>query len=83
MVYMIKNLNNVLSIIKALRSSDEEATKEALRCVANALLLISEGRSVWAEIHGADYCIDIFRVCIVFIEGALFNLIHCLDNHFP
>jgi Guanine nucleotide exchange factor synembryn len=31
---------------------------EALRCVANALLLIDSGRDAWLEVDGGKMCLD-------------------------
>ncbi|EJD00790.1 uncharacterized protein FOMMEDRAFT_141603 [Fomitiporia mediterranea MF3/22] len=55
------NLRILLSTTKSLRSSDTEAADDALRCVANALLLVERGRETWVDIHGGAYCVDLLE----------------------
>lgn len=58
-----------LSILLALSTSlknDPQATTEALRCVANALLLIDTARDTWVDkqVGGGDACISLLDVWI-------------------
>ncbi|KIO27746.1 hypothetical protein M407DRAFT_23051 [Tulasnella calospora MUT 4182] len=43
------------------KSKATENSKEALRCVANALLLIEAGRGTWLSIGGGETCLDIMK----------------------
>ncbi|KZT53372.1 hypothetical protein CALCODRAFT_501188 [Calocera cornea HHB12733] len=53
-----KNLRAFLKVIKSV-SLPADAQTEAMRCVANALLLVPSAREEWISIGGADACIDI------------------------
>ncbi|KAL5508603.1 hypothetical protein ACEPAH_6222 [Sanghuangporus vaninii] len=55
------NLRILLSATKSLRSSDSDAADDALRCVANALLLVDRGRDTWIDIQGGAYCVDLLE----------------------
>ena len=52
----------MLAIETALRPTDLEAANEALRCVANALLLVDASRDTWIEVGGAAYCAERLKV---------------------
>ncbi|KZO93777.1 hypothetical protein CALVIDRAFT_539689 [Calocera viscosa TUFC12733] len=55
-----KNLRAFLKVIKSI-SLPADAQAEAMRCVANALLLVPSAREEWIAIGGADACIDIIE----------------------
>ncbi|TFK56280.1 hypothetical protein OE88DRAFT_728045 [Heliocybe sulcata] len=50
------NLKTLLAVFNAF-SDDQDTSNEALRCVANALLLIEQGRFNWVEIGGGRACV--------------------------
>lgn len=52
----------LLNATKELRASDANAADDALRCVANALLLVESGRDNWTNIGGSAYCVDLLEV---------------------
>ncbi|KAG8906449.1 hypothetical protein FRB99_006865 [Tulasnella sp. 403] len=48
-----------LQLLKRYAGSDDaEVSKEALRCIANALLLVESGRNAWLTIGGGELCLD-------------------------
>ncbi|TDL17549.1 hypothetical protein BD410DRAFT_729913 [Rickenella mellea] len=55
------NLKSLLSISKSFRKADSEASNEALRCVANAMLLVEQGRLTWPEIGGGEYAVELLE----------------------
>ena len=61
-----------------MRSSDPDAADEALRCIANALLLVDTARNTWADVGGI-YCVELLEV-----RGAqqlpYLNLIDCTQQ---
>jgi hypothetical protein len=59
------NLSTLLSLSAAFKD-DQEATSEALRCVANALLLIDSARDTWVDkqVGGGEACIGLLDVII-------------------
>lgn len=63
-----QNLAILHNAATSLRASDSEAANDALRCVANALLLIESGRSTWVSIKGALHCIELLEVSISISE---------------
>ncbi|KDQ65126.1 hypothetical protein JAAARDRAFT_685310 [Jaapia argillacea MUCL 33604] len=58
-----KNLSILRVLFLHYRQSDPEASNEALRCVANALLLIERGRTLWVDedVGGSEVVIDMLR----------------------
>jgi hypothetical protein len=60
------NLSTLLSLSMSLE--DPEASLEALRCVANALLLIESARVVWVgnEVEGGVACVGLLEVIRLF-----------------
>ncbi|KAG8962438.1 hypothetical protein FRC03_004245 [Tulasnella sp. 419] len=63
--YIIIEPKNLEILHSYARSQDTEASKESLRCVANALLLHAEGsgeaRTSWISVGGAGTCVDILK----------------------
>ena len=59
------NFSTLLTIHSALKD-DAEASNEALRCIANALLLIPEGRFTFVQkdVAGGDAMVDLLEVCL-------------------
>lgn len=59
-----QNLHSLLIIFNAFKD-DAEASNEALKCIANALLLIESARSTFVhkEVGGGDAVIDLLEVC--------------------
>ena len=57
------NFSALLSVFNALKD-DVEASNEALRCLANALLLIPDGRLTFVqkEVGGGDAIVDLLEV---------------------
>ncbi|KAI5119629.1 hypothetical protein M0805_007893 [Coniferiporia weirii] len=53
------NLRVLLSAAESFRAVDSDAADDALRCIANALLLVEKGRASWVEIQGATHCVDL------------------------
>jgi hypothetical protein len=58
------NLLALLGLVQAYKD-DQEAAGEALRCIANALLLIERARSVFItkEVNGGDVCVSLLQAC--------------------
>ncbi|KAJ7499505.1 guanine nucleotide exchange factor [Mycena latifolia] len=56
------NLSILLGLVASLKD-DPEATGEALRCIANALLLIERARSVFIskEVNGGETCLSLLH----------------------
>ncbi|KAJ7265997.1 guanine nucleotide exchange factor [Mycena haematopus] len=56
------NLSTLLELVASLKD-DPEASGEALRCIANALLLIERARSVFIskEVNGGETCISLLQ----------------------
>jgi hypothetical protein len=59
------NLSTLLSFANAFKD-DSDATGEALRCVANALLLVEEARTTFISksVNGGDICLAMLEVFI-------------------
>lgn len=59
------NLKTLLGFSRSFKN-DPEAGNEALRCVANALLLIERARGTWTdkEVGGGDACVDLLNVSL-------------------
>jgi hypothetical protein len=57
------NLSTLLGFTTSFKD-DSEASSEALRCVANALLLIPEARSSWTQkkVGGGHACVNLLDV---------------------
>lgn len=56
------NLRALLAVFNSYRD-DQDVSNEALRCVANALLLVEQGRLNWIDIGGA-------RTCVLLLEKS-------------
>lgn len=59
------NLSTLLALSTAFKN-DPDATSEALRCVANALLLVDSARNTWVDkqVGGGEACISLLDVKI-------------------
>lgn len=57
-----QNLKILLTAAEILLTTDENAMYDALRCIANALLLVDEGRARWVDVGGGDYCASLLDV---------------------
>lgn len=59
------NLSTLLALSTAFKN-DQEATSEALRCVANALLLVDSTRDTWVDkqVGGGEACIGLLDVIV-------------------
>ena len=57
------NLKTMLGFSRSFKNYPE-AANEALRCVANALLLVEQARITWTdkEVGGGDACVDLLNV---------------------
>jgi len=57
------NLSTLLGLTSSF-NNDSEASSEALRCVANALLLVADARSTWLqeEVGGGHACVNLLDV---------------------
>ena len=44
--------------------SNVEASKQAMRCIANAILLIPAGRDNLVDIEGDEFCTRLYVVCL-------------------
>ncbi|THH08026.1 hypothetical protein EW145_g2980 [Phellinidium pouzarii] len=53
------DFGNNIKAKQHLRGKDIEAADDALRCAANAILLVERGRASWVEIKGAAHCVDL------------------------
>jgi Guanine nucleotide exchange factor synembryn len=53
-----------LSILLSTLTDDPDILSAALRCVANALLLVEEARTTWVakDVDGGPFCIDLLQV---------------------
>jgi hypothetical protein len=62
------NLSTLLALSTSFKN-DQQATIEALRCVANALLLIDSARDTWVDkqVGGGDACISLLDVRVLAI----------------
>ncbi|KAF8516680.1 guanine nucleotide exchange factor [Gautieria morchelliformis] len=56
-----QNLQILLTLGTDSRESHAEAAHEAMRCVANALLLIDTGRDSWLDIRGGEACVEMLE----------------------
>jgi hypothetical protein len=58
------NLSTLLAASKSLKDSNLEASLEALRCVANALLLIESARTtlINGSVNGGEYAVLLLEV---------------------
>ncbi|CEL59232.1 Synembryn-B OS=Danio rerio GN=ric8b PE=2 SV=1 [Rhizoctonia solani AG-1 IB] len=54
-----KNLAHFLDVAKEL-SSDAEASKQAMRCIANAILLVPAGRERLVDLDGDEFCTRVY-----------------------
>jgi hypothetical protein len=56
------NLSTLLALSTSLKN-DSEATREALRCIANALLLVERARVTWVDkqMGGGNACVDLLE----------------------
>ncbi|CAE6384888.1 unnamed protein product [Rhizoctonia solani] len=54
-----KNLTHFLDIAKDL-SSNAEASKQAMRCIANAILLVPAGRETLVDLDGDEFCTGVY-----------------------
>ncbi|KAF8709665.1 Guanine nucleotide exchange factor synembryn, partial [Rhizoctonia solani] len=54
-----KNLSHFLDIAKDL-SSNAEASKQAMRCIANAILLVPAGRETLVDLDGDEFCTRVY-----------------------
>ncbi|KAH8115763.1 guanine nucleotide exchange factor [Phellopilus nigrolimitatus] len=71
------NLKVLLGAAETLRDVDNEAADDALRCVANALLLIEKGRATWVNLRGSTHCVNLLEkttspTCIFLCSRILF-----------
>ena len=72
-----KNFHILLKVMKSLYKSNTDAAYDALRCVANALLLVEESRDTWARVQGADYCMELLEVNYIIIRSIyIHNFTH-------
>ena len=72
-----KNFHILLKVMKSLYKSNTDAAYDALRCVANALLLVEESRDTWARVQGADYCMELLEVNYIVIRSIyIHNFTH-------
>ncbi|CAE7153533.1 unnamed protein product [Rhizoctonia solani] len=55
-----ENMNHILNVAKDLSASNVEASKQAMRCIANAILLIPAGRDTLVELEGDEFCTRIY-----------------------
>ena len=57
------NFTALLSIFNAMKDN-QEAANESLRCIANALLLISDGRQIFVQkdVGGGEAMVDLLEV---------------------
>lgn len=64
MVATRQNLNALLTIFNAFKD-DADTSNEALKCAANALLLIDTARTTFVhkEVGGGDTVIELLEVC--------------------
>ena len=78
------NLKTLLGFSRSFKN-DPEAANEALRCVANALLLVEQARVTWTdkEVGGGDACVDLLNVSIrsQWVHRRLINLMTTESNN--
>ncbi|CAE6477003.1 unnamed protein product [Rhizoctonia solani] len=55
-----QNLNHFLDVAKDLSASNAEASKQAMRCIANAILLVPAGRDTLVDLDGDEFCTRIY-----------------------
>jgi Guanine nucleotide exchange factor synembryn len=70
--WRLQNLQILLNLGTDSRESHAEAAYEAMRCVANALLLIDAGRDTWLDIQGGEACVEMLEVspCFIVVLGT-------------
>jgi hypothetical protein len=58
------NLSLLMAVSRYYEGEDMDASNEALKIVANALLLVELGRTTWVttDVGGGDWCIDVMEV---------------------
>lgn len=63
-----ENLCTLLDLAISYSGNDEAASSEALRCIANALLLIESARGVFVEteVNGGEVCVEMLKVSLLF-----------------
>ncbi|KAG8715407.1 hypothetical protein FRC11_004307, partial [Ceratobasidium sp. 423] len=54
------NMNHLLDVAKDLSTSNAEASKQAMRCIANAILLVPAGRDTLVDLDGDEFCTRIY-----------------------
>ncbi|KAJ1308320.1 hypothetical protein OPQ81_004031 [Rhizoctonia solani] len=55
-----ENLTHFLDVAKDLSASNAEASKQAMRCIANAILLVPAGRDTLVDLDGDEFCTRIY-----------------------
>ncbi|EUC56225.1 guanine nucleotide exchange factor synembryn protein [Rhizoctonia solani AG-3 Rhs1AP] len=55
-----ENLKHILDVAKDLSASNAEASKQAMRCIANAILLVPAGRDTLVDLDGDEFCTRVY-----------------------
>ncbi|CAE6508954.1 unnamed protein product [Rhizoctonia solani] len=55
-----ENMNRILDVAKDLSASNAEASKQAMRCIANAVLLVPAGRDTLVDLDGDEFCTRVY-----------------------
>ena len=78
------NLSTLLSLVTGLEK-DPDASNEALRCIANCLLLIEKSRQTFIteEVNGGDMILLLLEVSTCFISSGRFQAQEFSESHKP
>ncbi|CUA77175.1 Synembryn-A [Rhizoctonia solani] len=55
-----ENMSRILDVAKDLSASNAEASKQAMRCIANAILLVPAGRDTLVDLDGDEFCTRVY-----------------------
>lgn len=76
------NLNTIISVSEHFKD-DADASNEALRCVANALLLVESARRTFVrkEVGGGEAMVDFLEVSLCLLRQAHIFIYHNTENY--
>ncbi|CAE6472152.1 unnamed protein product [Rhizoctonia solani] len=55
-----ENMSRILDVAKDLSASNAEASKQAMKCIANAILLVPAGRDTLVDLDGDEFCTRVY-----------------------
>lgn len=57
-------MKHILDVAKDLSALNTEASKQAMRCIANAILLVPAGRDTLVDLEGDEFCTRVYIVSL-------------------